>query len=113
MPTSERTPLLVDATSRQEVGTSNGHEAGSEVSKRGVLPALNRIYFMAFVIGLTLSFTQSALIYSFRVMTCDEYYKTHKWRGHGDRCATPRIESDTASSVALMSSITTGCSELR
>jgi hypothetical protein len=45
-------------------------------------------------------------------MTCEEYYKTHEWTGTGDRCALPFIEADTARNVAIMSTTTTGCSEL-
>jgi hypothetical protein len=66
---------------------------------------------MSLVIGITLSFTQSALIYSFRTMTCDEYYKTHAWEGQGDRCAIPAIDSSAASSIALMSTVTTTSSK--
>jgi hypothetical protein len=92
-PPHERTPLLAPR------------------ARRSCFPPLYRVYFTSFVVGMTFSFTQTALIYSFRTMTCDEYYKTHEWDGLGDRCAIHAIESATARSVALMSSITTGCSE--
>ncbi|KLT42324.1 hypothetical protein CC85DRAFT_328228 [Cutaneotrichosporon oleaginosum] len=91
-PPHERTPLLAP--------------------RRSCFPQLYRVYLVSFVVGMTFSFTQTALIYSFRTMTCDEYYKTHEWDGLGDRCAIHAIESATARSVALMSSITTGCTLL-
>ncbi|BEJ12962.1 hypothetical protein CspHIS471_0301360 [Cutaneotrichosporon sp. HIS471] len=89
-PPHERTPLLA-------------------AQRRSYFPPLYRVYFTSFVVGITFSFTQTALIYSFRTMTCDEYYKTVEWSGLGDRCAIHAIEAATARSVALMSAITTGC----
>ncbi|GMK57959.1 hypothetical protein CspeluHIS016_0407930 [Cutaneotrichosporon spelunceum] len=88
-PPHERTPLLAP--------------------RRAYFPPLYRVYFTSFIVGITFSFTQTALIYSFRTMTCDEYYATRKFTGVGDRCAIHAIESSTARSVALMSAITTGC----
>lgn len=45
-------------------------------------------------------------------MTCDEYYKTHdEWTVTGDRCSVPKIEADSASQIALMSTVTTSCSK--
>lgn len=94
-PSNEGTPLLA--------------VEGSE--RRSCFPPLYRVYFTSFIVGMSFSFTQTALIYSFRTMTCDEYYNTHEWSGVGDRCSIHAIESATARSVSLMSSITTGCSE--
>lgn len=74
-------------------------------------PPMLRVYLVSVVGVMTFSLTQTALIYSFRTMTCDDYYETHEWDGVGDRCAIPVIESRTAKSIALMSSLTTGCSE--
>jgi hypothetical protein len=62
--------------------------------------------FTSFLCAMSFAFTQTPLIYAFRVMTCDEYYKTHSYGGVGDRCALPRIEADTASSVALVGTST-------
>ncbi|RSH86522.1 uncharacterized protein EHS24_004787 [Apiotrichum porosum] len=72
-------------------------------------PPMLRVYLVSVVGVMTFSLTQTALIYSFRTMTCDDYYETHEWDGVGDRCAIPVIESRTAKSIALMSSLTTGC----
>lgn len=93
-PPDEGTPLL----------------AGSR-ERRSCFPPLYRVYFTSFIVGITFSFTQTALIYSFRTMTCDEYYKTREWTGVGDRCSIHAIESATARSVAIMSSFTTAWSE--
>lgn len=82
-------------------------------------PPIARVLFTSFLLSMTFAFTQTSLIYSFRTMTCDEYYKTHAspemdllgGHGNGDRCAVPAIESSTARSIALMSSTTTASSE--
>nr|KIR89040.1 hypothetical protein I308_00037 [Cryptococcus tetragattii IND107] len=59
---------------------------------------------------MTFAFTQTSPIYAFRIMTCDEYYKTHdEWTGTGDRCSVPKIEADSASQIAIMSTVTTSC----
>ncbi|KAL1405594.1 hypothetical protein Q8F55_009233 [Vanrija albida] len=70
-----------------------------------LLPPLHRVYIMSFMVALTLSFTQTSLIYSFRTMTCDEYYKTHVWDGVGDRCAVKAIEASTAKSITAMGTV--------
>ncbi|KAK4686960.1 hypothetical protein P7C73_g3162, partial [Tremellales sp. Uapishka_1] len=79
--------------------------------RRSFFPPLRRVFFTSFLLSLTFAETQTSLIYAFRVMTCDEYYKTHAWGGpaDADRCALRSIESSTASSIALMSSVTTTC----
>lgn len=74
-------------------------------------PPLQRIYFTSFLVCMTFGLTQAPLIYSFRTMTCDEYYKTHEWHGHGDRCKLPEIDSAKAKSITIMSSVTSACSE--
>ncbi|ORY30171.1 major facilitator superfamily domain-containing protein [Naematelia encephala] len=66
-----------------------------------------RVFFSSMLIAIAFGFTQTSLIYAFRVMTCDEYFKTHEWVGDGDRCAIPRIESDTAIEIAIVGSSTT------
>ena len=92
---SERTPLLAPGTP----------------APRRVFPPLHRVFLTSFFISMTFSLTQPALIYSFRTMTCDEYYKTHEWSGHGDRCDVEAVASAAAANIALMSSVTTGCSK--
>ena len=70
-----------------------------------------RVFIMAFFLALSFSFTQTSLIYAFRLMTCEEYYKTHEWTGTGDRCELRLIEAETARNVAIMSTTTTSCCE--
>ncbi|ORX38886.1 major facilitator superfamily domain-containing protein [Kockovaella imperatae] len=100
-PARETTPLLPK------------HESNSP-SHSGWFPPIRRVMFTACLLSLTFAFTQTSLIYSFRTMTCNEYYKHHAWDGPEDknRCAIPRIESSTAASIALMSSTTTMCTLL-
>ena len=79
--------------------------------QHGLFPPLRRVMFTAFLLATTFAFTQTSLIYSFRVMTCDEWYKTHVWDGQGDRCDLRTIDARAARNVAIMSSTTTICSE--
>lgn len=48
------------------------------------------------------------MLYAFRLMTCEEYYKTHALPplGH-DRCAVHEIEAETARQVTLVGTTTT------
>ncbi|WVQ76106.1 hypothetical protein IAR50_005746 [Cryptococcus sp. DSM 104548] len=78
--------------------------------KKPWFPPVPRVFFTSFILAMTFAVTQTSLIYAFRVMTCDEYYKTHHWDGgEGDRCSVPKIEAESASQIALMSVITTSC----
>lgn len=70
---------------------------------------VRRVYFTSFLIASAFAFTQTSLMYAFRLMTCAEYYKSHTYGGPvgGDRCKVSVIEADTARNIALMSSSTT------
>ncbi|WVR04573.1 hypothetical protein IAU60_001580 [Kwoniella sp. DSM 27419] len=98
----ERTALLSSA----EVDKKN--------DRRSLFPPVRRVMFTSFLLATTFAFTQTSLLYSFRLMSCDEYYKTRSWDGpaHSDRCSVPAIESTTARQIAIMSAMTTGCSIL-
>ncbi|WWD21424.1 hypothetical protein CI109_105909 [Kwoniella shandongensis] len=95
---SETTPLI-----------SSSLASSDKPKRRGIFPPINRVLFTSFLLSMTFAFTQTSLIYGFRLMTCEEYYKTHVWDGpaEADRCSIPRIEADSASSIALMSTMTT------
>lgn len=48
------------------------------------------------------------MLYAFRLMTCEEYYKTHALPPPGgDRCAVHEIEAETARQVTLVGTSTT------
>ena len=79
---------------------------------RVAFPPIRRLFFTSSFTSMTFAFTQTSLIYAFADMTCEEYYRTHEWSGQGDRCALSSIQAQTASSIALMSSITIGSCEL-
>ncbi|WVQ69175.1 uncharacterized protein L199_007391 [Kwoniella botswanensis] len=81
----------------------------SETRKRwNLFPPVRRVFFTSLLLSMTFAFTQTSLIYAFRVMTCDEYYKTHEWDGsHGDRCSIPQVEGKSAREIAIMSTTTT------
>ncbi|WWC87011.1 uncharacterized protein L201_001894 [Kwoniella dendrophila CBS 6074] len=98
---NEDTPLI-----------KHNDEDGFQLSKRSgwnIFGPVQRVYFTTLLLAMTFAFTQTSLIYSFRVMTCDEYYKTHKWDGGNEdkKCNIPYIESKTAKEIALMSTTTT------
>jgi hypothetical protein len=119
---SERTPLIPPASSTlpspsptlaPSDSAKHMEPSPGSTSTAGLFPPIRRVLFTSFLLSMTFAFTQTSLIYAFRTMTCDEWYKTHPFpsNGEGDVCATPAIEARTAKSVALMSSVTTTCSE--
>ncbi|TVY82945.1 hypothetical protein LSUE1_G003144 [Lachnellula suecica] len=66
------------------------------------------IHFCAFIISLSVAFTWVPMIYVFRLMTCDQYYKDHlPFSGPGDHCSIPEIEGSTATAVSLLGTTTT------
>ncbi|KAL1406277.1 hypothetical protein Q8F55_007973 [Vanrija albida] len=96
---AERTPLLAAPAA-----------AAAATPRAARFPPLARVLAASVLISLTFSVTQTALVYSFRTMTCDEYYRARRFEGEGDRCAVRAIEAATAARVALMSGLTTGSS---
>lgn len=90
----ETTPLL-----------TNGQETRRKPNQNNVVL---RILLCAFLVSLSFSFTQVPILYVFRLMTCDEYYKVHPpFSGSEDRCAVNAIESSTARSLSLLGVSTT------
>ncbi|WWC59317.1 uncharacterized protein I303_101868 [Kwoniella dejecticola CBS 10117] len=73
----------------------------------GFFGPVPRVFFTSTLLSMTFAFTQTTLVYAFRVMTCEEYYKTHTWDGQGkDRCNVPYVEAKTARQIAIMSTVT-------
>ena len=101
------------------------------IPKTTFFSPIRRVLFVALVSAASFAFTQTSLIYAFRVMTCDDYYghpsNSHPYSqlpeagsvGHGyeaglgndgkDRCSIPVIEGRTARAIAIMSTMTTLC----
>ena len=88
------------------------------VPKTAFFSPIRRVLFVALVSAASFAFTQTSLIYAFRVMTCDDYYEhpphSHPYSplseaeslGHRlgkDRCSIPVIEGRTARAIAIMS----------
>jgi hypothetical protein len=96
---SERSPLLVKPIERTP----------------GFFSPLRRVLLLAFASATSFAFTQTSLIYAFRVMTCDDYFALHDStlgsRSGKDRCSIPIVESKTAKAIAVMSTMTTFCCE--
>jgi hypothetical protein len=87
---------------------------------RTILSPIRRVLFTALISAASFAFTQTSLIYAFRVMTCDDYFERstgHQDRGDTgdislmskDRCSIPVVESRTAQAIAIMSTMTTFC----
>jgi hypothetical protein len=72
---------------------------------------LHLAYIGALAISLSFGVTQVPLLYVFRVMTCEAYYKTHPSPPPSpdlpDRCSIREIEAGTARSVAILGASTT------
>jgi hypothetical protein len=98
------------------------------VPKTAFFSPIRRVLFVALVSAASFAFTQTSLIYAFRVMTCDDHYDHpphfHPYSqfteagsdiGYGlvnggkDRCSIPVIEGRTARAIAIMSTMTTFC----
>lgn len=117
---TESTPLLAASAGAAATSVVTADPNPRRPGFQRLLPSFSpiaRVYLVALVGVITFSVTQTALIYSFRTMTCDVYYEQHPEEGDAvssvsrDRCAIPAIDSQTAKSVAIMSGITTACSE--
>ncbi|OCF37391.1 hypothetical protein I316_00512 [Kwoniella heveanensis BCC8398] len=82
-----------------------------KAERRGFFPPVRRVMFTSFLLSMTFAFTQTSLLYAFRIMACDEYHKTHEWTGppQGDRCAITPVEGNSARQIALMGATTTTC----
>ncbi|QDS76244.1 hypothetical protein FKW77_000795 [Venturia effusa] len=71
---------------------------------------LRRALICGFMVSLSFSVTQVPLIYIFRLMTCDEYYKTHPLppaHPKKDKCSVHAIEASTAIAVSILGLSTT------
>jgi hypothetical protein len=98
------------------------------IPKTAYFSPIRRVLFVALVSAASFAFTQTSLIYAFRVMTCDDYYdhsphyrspESHNaiehevgggiMSGGKDRCSIPVIEGRTARAIAIMSTMTTFC----
>ena len=115
---TERTPLVAHRPNQE--GDKVDHVPSAKVR----FSPLRRVMFVALVSATSFAFTQTSLIYAFRVMTCDDHFQ--HLDGHdqklslaemlakgGDRCAIPVVEARTARAIALMSTMTTFCCKLR
>jgi len=90
----EATPLLPRDSTKEPV------KYGKSVAYRALL--------CGFLVSLSFGVTQVPLIYVFRVMTCEAYYKTHPEPPPGsDRCSNHDIEAGTARAVSLLGASTT------
>ncbi|TGJ82169.1 hypothetical protein E0Z10_g6617 [Xylaria hypoxylon] len=68
------------------------------------------ILFGGFIISLSFSYTQTPLLYTFRVMVCEEFYKhAPPYEGTGDRCARNEIDAGAAAQIAIMGAATILC----
>ncbi|KAF7549532.1 hypothetical protein G7Z17_g6324 [Cylindrodendrum hubeiense] len=97
MTTNERTPLL----------------SGSKlVGKKVLFSPANRVLVAGFLISVALSFTQVPILYVFRLMECEEFYRHHAADQLGDRCNRSEIDAGTAAQVSILGMSTTFCGVL-
>ncbi|WVW78540.1 hypothetical protein I302_100495 [Kwoniella bestiolae CBS 10118] len=108
-PSSSTSTLKPDPIPPNETTTLLHHDPKSSHTRNrwNLFPPVRRVFFTSLLLSMTFAFTQTSLIYAFRVMTCDEYYKTHDWSGSGDRCSVPAVEGRSAREIAIMSTTTT------
>ncbi|VUC33739.1 unnamed protein product [Clonostachys rosea] len=97
MTVDESTPLL-----REQLAAKNAPR----------FSAANRILVAGFLISVALSFTQVPILYVFRLMECEEFYKHHTFDNTPDRCKRTEIDSGTAAQVSILGLSTTFCGVL-
>ncbi|KAL4877789.1 hypothetical protein BJY04DRAFT_221755 [Aspergillus karnatakaensis] len=93
--TTENTPLLGKLP-----------ESGK---KRTVFSPASRILIASFLISVALSFTQVPILYAFRLMTCDEFYRNEHTPGS---CTRNEIDVGTATQVSILGLSTAFCGVL-
>ncbi|KAL3479135.1 hypothetical protein BJX99DRAFT_255911 [Aspergillus californicus] len=92
---NENTPLL-----------QKPHGTGKRAA---VLSPANRILIASFLISVALSFTQVPILYAFRLMTCDEFYRDKNTPGS---CNRNEIDAGTATQVSILGLSTAFCGVL-
>lgn len=140
----ETTPLLLRQTRSQEPANIETVVLPTETDIMSINDAASThvkvwprstrwlILLCAFITSLTFGVTQAPILWVFRVMTCDAYYRHHPSENpsissasifpstlgsiistavdrhvDGDRCAIPAIDASTALSMALLGGSTT------
>lgn len=105
-PSDEATPLL---------GSSSDHQSPAKQRSPPIWSPANRVLVAGFLITLSFSFTQVPIIYIFRLMVCDVYYKEERHSlsqgsdGGSDRCDRNEIAARTAAQLAILALSTTLC----
>ncbi|GAA5896398.1 hypothetical protein JCM5296_002721 [Sporobolomyces johnsonii] len=98
-PASEATPLLAKPA------------PAKPASSRGLFSPLSRLLLTTLLLSISFVLTATSLLYGFREMSCEEYYRDgrHEWRGgeDEDRCAVREVEGMTAREVSYMVTLTT------
>ncbi|KAL4937280.1 hypothetical protein BDV06DRAFT_227088 [Aspergillus oleicola] len=95
MAANESTPLL--------------HESPSKTRAVFFSPA-DRVLVAGFLISVALSFTQVPILYVFRLMECDEFYRYDN--GTGCTCSRNEIDAGTAAQVSILGLSTAFCGVL-
>ncbi|KAI1265461.1 major facilitator superfamily domain-containing protein [Xylariaceae sp. FL1019] len=89
----ETTPLLSEGQ----------HGDAADKEKAPYFSPIVRTLFASFIICISFSYTQVPLIYTFRLMVCEDYYNHHPpYEGEGDRCARNEIDAGAAVQIAIM-----------
>jgi hypothetical protein len=57
---------------------------------------------VVFSLSFTFGLTNTPMLYAYRVLTCQEYYRHNKpYHGKGDQCAIPEVDVRTAQAVSV------------
>ncbi|KAJ7441928.1 hypothetical protein B0H11DRAFT_2095206 [Mycena galericulata] len=91
--TTEETPLLT-----RDVDVS-------DLKRKGPFSPYRRVLFATFLLSTTFWFTQTPMMYAYRVFNCQEYYEdpSHApYEGTGDACALTAVETSTAKDISVM-----------
>ncbi|KAF7349999.1 hypothetical protein MVEN_01301400 [Mycena venus] len=76
-----------------------------DLKRKGLFSPYRRVLFATFLLSTTFWFTQTPIMYAYRIFNCDEYYAdpAHPpYTGTGDACALTAVETSTARDISVM-----------
>jgi len=107
MPSQDR-----DGTNNEQQPLLLRQDTQTKALQKSFFTPLRRMLLVVFSLSFTFGLTNTPMLYAYRVLTCQEYYRHNKpYHGKGDQCAIPEVDVRTAQAVSVSEySIRHGCS---
>ena len=91
-----------DGNNREQQPLLLRQDTQTKVMQKTAFTPLRRMLLVVFSLSFTFGLTNTPMLYAYRVLTCQEYYRHHKpYEGTGDQCAIPPIDVQTAKAVSF------------